>query len=116
MSTQSYQYSIFDYFKTKTAEDAKAAQDAPKMPSGEPMIKEQKMSKKDEIPASTILKREVAKLDRMGEENLFGKYKPSRKPVRERNQNLEDLLHPDLVANANVTIEKYTPKSKRRGL
>ena len=46
-------------------------------------------------------------LERQGEDNLYGKYKATRKTVKERNANLESLLHEDLRTLPNVEIKKY---------
>lgn len=58
----------------------------------------------------------IRQLDRTGSNNLFGKYQRQRKTVQERNINLEQHLHPDLLKFSNVTIEKYENKNFKRGL
>ncbi len=110
-------YSIFDYFKKKTDEEEKTAQAAQQPAEEAPSeLQAEPVASKKKIPDSTLLKREVASLQREGEENLFGRHQASRKSVRDRNQSLEELLHPGLAQNARVSIEKYSAKSKRRGL
>ena len=50
------------------------------------------------------LKKEIKLLERQGEDNLYGKYKATRKTVKERNANLESLLHEDLRTLPNIAI------------
>jgi len=47
---------------------------------------------------------------------LFGKYKRVRKTLKEKNSNLEDHLHPSLLATGRVTIEKFENNKFKRGL
>jgi len=49
-------------------------------------------------------------MERQGEDNLYGKYKPTRKTVKERNQNLEEHLNESLRSLPNVTIAKFDSK------
>ena len=58
-------------------------------------------------PKGNELKKEIKMLERQGEDNLYGKYKATRKTVKERNANLESLLHEDLRALPNIVIQKY---------
>ena len=55
-------------------------------------------------PKGNELKKEIKMLERQGEDNLYGKYKATRKTVKERNANLESLLHEDLRALPNIVI------------
>lgn len=62
------------------------------------------------------IKQHIRKLERSGPNNLFGKYQRTRKTLKERNTNLEDHLHPSLLASGRVTIEKYENNKFKRGL
>jgi len=108
--------SIFDYFKKKTAADVKAATEK-KEESFVP-VEETKKPKKEvsALPKGNDLKKEIKQLERQGEDNLYGKFKPVRKTVRERNQNLDQLLHEELRSLPNVTISKYEGRNFKRGL
>merc|ERR1711990_326185 len=56
-------------------------------------------------------------MERDTEDNLFKKMKPARQSVKERNSRIEDLMHPDLVANERVSIQKYEGRNNyKRGL
>ena len=55
-------------------------------------------------------------MDRSGPNNLFGKYKRQRKTLKEKNMNLEEHVHPDLLATGRVTIEKFESNNFKRGL
>jgi len=48
------------------------------------------------------------------ENNLYNKYKPTRKSSKQVFDNLESLLHEDLVGQ--VTIQKYKKVNVKRGL
>ena len=50
------------------------------------------------------------------EQNLFSNYKRTRKTRKELDATMEDNVHPDLLANPNVTLEKFENRSFRRGL
>lgn len=58
----------------------------------------------------------MRQIDRSGPNNLFGKYQRQRKTLQERNTNLEQHLHPELLATGRVTIEKFENKNFKRGL
>ena len=47
---------------------------------------------------------------------MYGKYPRQRKTLKERNTNLEVHLHPDLLNNERVSIQKYENRSFKRGL
>lgn len=70
---------------------------------------------KEEVDARE-LKYKVKALERDGDDNLYGKFKPVRKPVRERNQNLEVHLSEELQALPNVSIQKFERNSFKKGL
>lgn len=50
------------------------------------------------------IKQKIRSLDRTSPNNLYGKYPRQRKTLKERNSNLEDHLHPDLLKNDRVSI------------
>ncbi len=62
------------------------------------------------------IKEKIRKIDRTGPNNLFGKYHRQRKTRQERNTQIEDHLHPDLLAIERVSIEKYENNKFKRGL
>lgn len=107
-------FSIFDYFKRKQDVDETAAKSqqveepVAALKEAQPVV--------SKVPRSTVLKQEIKDLDRAGDDNLFGKYKATRRTVRERNAALEDLLHPDLLANERVSIQKFSRMDFKRGL
>lgn len=82
--------SIFDYFKKKTAADVKAATEKKDEAAFVP-VPETKKPKTEvaALPRGNDLKKEIKQLERQGENNLYGKFKPVRKTVKERNQNLD---------------------------
>lgn len=108
--------SIFDYFKKKTAADVKAATE--KKEETFVPVEETKKQKKEvsALPKGNDLRKEIKQLERQGEDNLYGKFKPVRKSVRERNQNLDLLLHEELRSLPNITISKYEGRNFKRGL
>ena len=108
--------SIFDYFKKKTAADVKAA--TKKKEETFVPVEETKKQKKEvlALPKGNDLRKEIKQLERQGEDNLYGKFKPVRKSVRERNQNLDLLLHEELRSLPNITISKYEGRNFKRGL
>ena len=108
--------SIFDYFKKKTAADVKAATE--KKEETFVPVEETKKQKKEvsALLKGNDLKKEIKQLERQGEDNLYGKFKPVRKSVRERNQNLDLLLHEELRSLPNITISKYEGRNFKRGL
>ncbi len=55
-------------------------------------------------------------LDRTSDDNLYGMYKRQRKTIKERNTQLNEHLHPDLLANPRVSIEKFENRKFKRGL
>ena len=56
-------------------------------------------------------------MDRTAEQgNLYSTHGASRLTKKERDQNLERFLHPDLVANSRVSIKKYKKSNFKRGL
>lgn len=62
------------------------------------------------------IKQKIRDFDRTGPNNLFGKYQRQRKTLKERNTNLEEHLHPSLVNNPRVSIEKFEARNFKRGL
>ena len=50
------------------------------------------------------------------EQNLFSNYTRTRKSRKELDATMEDNVHPDLLANPNVTLEKFENNTFRRGL
>ena len=49
--------------------------------------------------------------------NLYNTFKPSRLTRRERDQDLDErFLHPDLIANDRVSIQKFSRDDFKRGL
>ena len=50
------------------------------------------------------------------EGNLYTVYKPARKTRKERNEDLDQHLHPDLLANDRVSIVRYKRDNFKRGL
>lgn len=49
------------------------------------------------------------------EDNIFGEV-VFQKRAKEREQNLEDYMHPDLLAMENVTLQKFDKREYTRGL
>ena len=47
---------------------------------------------------------------------MYGKYKRVRETLKEKNSNLDRHIHPDLLNNPRVTIEKFESKNFKRGL
>ena len=47
---------------------------------------------------------------------MYKRYPKVRKTTQERNTNLESLLHPDLMANDRVKIQKFESRKFKRGL
>lgn len=63
------------------------------------------------------MKDRIHDMERKEEEgNLYSSYKAARMPRKERDNNLERFLHPDLVANKRASIEKFSRKTFKRGL
>jgi len=117
VQTKKVELSIFDYFKKKTAADVKAATEKKDDGAFVPTPDNKKpKSEVTALPKGNDLKKEIKQLERQGEDNLYGRFKPIRKSVRERNQNLNQLLHEDLRSLPNVTISKYEGKNFKRGL
>ena len=50
------------------------------------------------------------------EQNLFSNYTRTRKSRKELDATMEDNVHPDLLANPNVTLEKFENNTFRHGL
>mmetsp|Transcript_29992 Transcript_29992/g.45861 ORF Transcript_29992/g.45861 Transcript_29992/m.45861 type:complete len:104 (+) Transcript_29992:387-698(+) len=57
-------------------------------------------------------------MERGGHNNLYGRVKRRRMTRAERNapENIESHLHPSLLANDRVSIEKYSANVFKRGL
>ena len=81
-------------------------------------VPETKKPKKEvaALPKGNDLKKEIKQMERQGDDNLYGRFKPVRKSVRDRNQNLDQLLHEDLRSLPNVSISKYEGRNFKRGL
>ena len=78
--------SIFDYFKKKTVADLQAAIQKKEETAFVP-VPETKKTKKETaaLPKGNDLKKEIKQMERQGEDNLYGKFKPVRKSTKERN-------------------------------
>ena len=58
----------------------------------------------------------VRENERAGNNNLYTRIKKVRVTKKERDQNKESLVHPDLLNNQRVVFKKYHPKRIKRGL
>jgi len=81
------------------------------------MVLEEEQSKEPKYPRSPELRHAVKDLERDGENNMYSIYKKQRKSRKERNSNLaEQHLSEELANMPNVSIEKYSKLSYKRGL
>ena len=60
------------------------------------------------MPKIADLKQEIKSIDRSQEDNLYTRYQPARKSLRERNQNLEDNLHPSLQPHGSQSDKVFS--------
>ena len=75
------------------------------------------VDEKSKVPSSPAIRAKIREMERTeDEENLYSIYKPSRMTKRERDNNLERFLHPDLLANERVSIKKFKRDNFKRGL
>jgi len=82
--------SIFDYFKKKVVADVKAATEKKEEQAFVPAPETKKPKREvTTLPKGNDLKKEIKQLERQGDDNLYGRFKPARKLVKDRNQNLD---------------------------
>jgi len=70
------------------------------------------------MPTMPELKQSMKEMDRADDKNnLYGIYRPIRKTVKQRNENLDEThLHEALRTNERVSIQKYQGREFKRGL
>ena len=104
-----------DYFKKSSSEVPEVK--LPNQQDYDDLEDMDSVSDKPKVPPSSALRAKIREMERTeDEENLYSIYKPSRKTVRERDNNLERFLHPDLQANERVSIKKFKRDNFKRGL
>lgn len=78
-------------------------------------MKQVETEKKRKLSDSEL--REIVRsLPRSGVKNMYTRVPKTRMTAKERNQNLDAFIHPDLVGHDQVTIERFESKNMKRGL